>query len=257
MKKKYMKLTALSVLAALCLMLAACGTADAEPAGPPEESPETSEAPAPGVSPEPSEEPAEEPAGETEPLDMSSVLFIGDSRTVGLYEYAGLPSDFFADAGMSVYNIFENYSNVGDRGFTQLRPLLEDKDYSVIFLMLGLNEIGFPFDEVMEKFGELVDYLRDAEPDSKLVIMANLHVTTDYSDGHPYINNPNINDLNGRMAEYADGEDIFYLDVSGVYDDETGGLDPELTSDGVHFYAKHYQEWGEWISREAAALINQ
>ena len=203
------------------------------------------------------EEPEKEELNEQEPkeLDASTVLFIGDSRTVGLYEYSGLTSDFFAGEGMSVYNIFDNYSNVGGRGYTQLKPLLEKNDYSVIFLMLGLNEIGYPFDEVMEKFETLVNYIREAEPEAELIIMANLHVTGKYSDGHPYITNPNINELNSLMSEYADGENVFFLDVSGVYDDEEGGLRPELTSDGVHFYAKYYIEWAQWIMEQAAEIL--
>ena len=123
--------------------------------------------------------------------------------------------------------------------------------------MLGLNEIGYPFDEVMEKYEILVDYLREAEPEAKLIIMANLHVTTEYSDGHPYITNPNINALNELMSGCADGEDILYLDVSGVFDDENGGLKSELTSDGVHFYAVNYMEWGQWIKEQTELLINK
>ncbi|WP_434694374.1 hypothetical protein [Hungatella sp. SB206] len=40
--------------------------------------------------------------------DFSSVLFIGDSRTVGLSEYGDLgQADVFANSGMSVFNLFE------------------------------------------------------------------------------------------------------------------------------------------------------
>ena len=40
--------------------------------------------------------------------DFSSVLFIGDSRTVGLSEYGDLgQADVFANSGMSVFDLFE------------------------------------------------------------------------------------------------------------------------------------------------------
>ncbi len=39
---------------------------------------------------------------------MTDVLFIGDSRTVGLSEYGDLGNaDVFADSGMSVFNLLD------------------------------------------------------------------------------------------------------------------------------------------------------
>ena len=39
-------------------------------------------------------------------ISMDDALFIGDSRTVGLMEYAGIDdADYFCTVGMSVYNI--------------------------------------------------------------------------------------------------------------------------------------------------------
>ena len=38
---------------------------------------------------------------------LDDALFIGDSRTVGLYEYGGLGNaEVFADSGMSIYKVF-------------------------------------------------------------------------------------------------------------------------------------------------------
>ena len=43
------------------------------------------------------------------PVTMKDTLFIGDSRTVGLYEYGGLEqtADFCATTGLTVYKLFQ------------------------------------------------------------------------------------------------------------------------------------------------------
>ena len=54
---------------------------------------------------------------------FENALFIGDSRTVGLYEYAGISdADFYANTGMSVFTMFKDESegNVRDVLLEQL-----------------------------------------------------------------------------------------------------------------------------------------
>lgn len=74
---------------------------------------------------------------------FKDVLFIGDSRTVGLFEYGQIEgANFFANTGMNVYNVREKTVSVSNLGNVTLDKLLSSKQYGKIYLMLGINELG-------------------------------------------------------------------------------------------------------------------
>ena len=61
------------------------------------------------------------PIAEYLPVGTMSSLFIGDSRTVGLADYADLDNaTFFASVGMTVYNVWENKVSVPKIGKVRL-----------------------------------------------------------------------------------------------------------------------------------------
>ena len=45
----------------------------------------------------------------------------------------------------------------------------------------------------------------------------------------------------------ADGQQIIYLDVNPLFDDESGALNADLTGDGTHVYASAYATWSQWL----------
>ena len=75
---------------------------------------------------------------------FDDALFIGDSRTVGISEYGDLNNaTFFANTGMSVYNVFEKSVSVPKIGKLKLEQLLESKKFGKVYIMLGINELGY------------------------------------------------------------------------------------------------------------------
>lgn len=198
-----------------------------------------------------------EPTQPMDPVSMDDALFIGDSRVVGLMEYSKLDADFFAGVGMSVYNIDDEPVSVPNVGRMTLDELLSNKSYGKIYLMLGINELGYELEQTVTKYGKLVDSIRSLQPDAKLFIMGNLHVTLRKSAHHDYITNENISNLNDRISKLADDKDIFYMDVNPEFDDSNGALSERYTSDGVHLLARHYVHWGEWIAVQSAYLLKE
>ena len=189
---------------------------------------------------------------------MGDALFIGDSRTVGLMEYAGIDdADYFCTVGMSVYNIHKKPVSVPNVGKVTLTELLNGKKYGKIYIMLGINEVGYKFSSTVEKYSELIEFIKDKQPDAVIFIQANLHVSKSRSDSDKVVNNTAINGLNAELAKLADGKSIFYLDANILFDDEAGGLSADKSGDSTHLYAKYYREWGEWIIRQTASLIGE
>lgn len=190
------------------------------------------------------------------PASMEDALFIGDSRTVGLMEYAQIVGpDFFCNVGMSVYNIHKEPVTVAGVGDVSLTELLEKKEYGKIYIMLGINEIGYNFKTTVSRYQDLIQLIQEKQPEATVFVQANLHVSKKRSDGDKIINNTNIDALNAELIKLADNEKVFYMDANKLLDDENGALSSQKSGDGVHLYGKYYQEWGEWIAKETASLI--
>ncbi len=205
--------------------------------------------------PDQPEEP-EEPSAPVKPEDpFTNALFIGDSRTVGIAEYSGITeADFFAFTGMSVYSALKKESSVGSwKKGTLLADALQSQQYDRVYLMLGVNELGYNFQKTVERYGELVQQIRDLQPDAYLILEASLHVTKKRSDTDATFNNSNIDRMNQAQAAYADGEHIFFIDVNPVFDDETGALNQDYTFDNTHPYGKYYSKWADWLRENTPA----
>lgn len=185
-------------------------------------------------------------------VDMSvfeNSLFIGDSRTVGLMEYAQIPgADFFCTVGMNVFLVQKEKVSVGNYGKVKLSALFEKHAYDKIFVMLGINELGYSVDSVIEKYEQLLDFILEKQPSATVVLQANLHVTKKRSDSDKIINNASINQLNDHLEKLAEDKQILYIDVNPMFDDAEGNLDGEKSADDAHLFAKYYEVWGKWIA---------
>ncbi len=138
----------------------------------------------------------------SEPISMEDTLFIGDSRTVGLLEYAGIEgATYFATIGMNVYKANTEEVSVPGVGKLTLPKLLARRQYTRICVMLGINELGYPLTSTVKKYGELIDSIQMAQPEALIFIQANLHVTKERSEKDEVINNPKIDALNERASE--------------------------------------------------------
>ena len=186
---------------------------------------------------------------------FSNALFIGDSRTVGLRDYAPFENaDYFASEGIGTYTLEDTEVEIEGVGEVGLFTLLKRREYGKIYIMLGLNEIWAGPEEVAANYKELLDKIREAAPNALIFIQANLYVSASYAEEEPVFSSDNIRDLNKRLSRLANGKDIFYIDVNPLFEDENGNLSDELTGDGAHVYADLYQEWDKWLMTRGIML---
>lgn len=185
---------------------------------------------------------------------FNDAAFLGDSRTLGISDYAGLDeADFYCDSGMMIFKLLEEavtYRRTGDK--VELSQALQEKRYGKIYIMLGMNELGYGNTEMyLEQYRQVVEKIREWQPDAIIYIMANLHVSREKNNMETEFNNVNINDKNAAAAQLANGTDIFYLDANPLFTDADGFLNAELSFDGVHLYAQHYDAWREFLLEHA------
>lgn len=183
---------------------------------------------------------------------FDDALFIGDSRTVGLYEYGGLGNaEVFADTGMSIYKLFDKEFVLQSGEGVTLEAALGKEQFGKIYIMLGINELGYDFEQTLQRFSDTIETIRMYQPDAYIFIQANLHITKEKAEESEYFTNENIDRYNEAISELADNEKIFYLDVNPLYDDEEGCLSKEFTADHAHIMGKYYAGWVDFILQNA------
>lgn len=187
--------------------------------------------------------------GKVEANYFDDVLFIGDSRTDGLSMYSPLgKADYFANKGVTVFDLFDVTDKSGQK---KLETLFSGKMYGKIYIMLGINEIGYDFRSVISQYSKVLDRLKELAPDAIIVIQASLSITKEKSQATWYLTADRIHELNEMQAGLADGKRVFYLDANEIFCDEDGYLRDELSGDGVHLYAKEYAAWSAWMCENA------
>lgn len=187
---------------------------------------------------------------QSDPSYFDDALFIGDSRTVGLYEYGTLKNaDYFCSVGLASYKIDSEYVD----GYS-IYDKLSANQYGKIYVMLGINECGNDFDYTVNSFTNLINTIKEYQPDAYIYILASLHVTQVRQSQGDTITNENIDRLNVAQGELADNQTVFYLDVNEIFDDSEGNLMAECSNDGVHVLAKYYQTWCEWLCRNTVPV---
>lgn len=182
--------------------------------------------------------------------DFTGALFIGDSRTVGLMKYGGMSgASYFCSTGMSVYKIDRESNASPGKASRTLEQALAEQSYQRVYLMLGINELGYNRTTTINKYSDLVTRIRAAQPKATVYICANLKVGAGRSNRDSVVNNQNIEQFNQAIAALADGASVRYLDVNPIFDDGQGNLDKQYTSDNTHIYAKHYRTWVQWLEK--------
>lgn len=187
---------------------------------------------------------------------FDDAVFIGDSRTVGMYEYGGLEetSTFYASTGLTIYKMFDSkiVAVPGQKKKITVEEALSEKQFAKIYLMIGINEMGTgTVESFMKAYGEAVQHLQQLQPDAVIYLQAIMKVTTERSGQGDYITNEGIEARNEEIAKLADDEKIFYLDVNPLICDETGGMVASYTYDGVHLKARYIPIWLDFLKEHA------
>lgn len=186
------------------------------------------------------------------PEYLDGALFIGDSRTAVLYEYANWEkTHFFVEYGLSVWDVMDKElasdPETGEK--LTVREALSSQSYDKIYMMLGINELGRgTADSFYAQYARVVEEIRTLQPDALIFVQSILHVTAEKDAKKTYINNSEINARNEKLKSLADDIHIFWLDENEVFDEEgTGALNPDYTWDGVHIQAKYIPIWQEYL----------
>lgn len=163
------------------------------------------------------------------------VVFIGDSLTEWFDWQQRFPGHRVMNLGISGETV-EELLERRDR----IRAAVADPDF--LFLMTGINNILSERYDIAAPCREIVRNLKTWYKGADVVVQSLLPVEL------PWIGNELVRDINRRLAEIAGAEGAAYLDLYGLFVDETGRPRPGcLSEDGVHLAPRGYEVWAEAV----------
>ena len=158
---------------------------------------------------------------------------------------------------MTVYSLREAEIHIPKSGTITLKKLLKTRQYDIVYIMLGINELGHDFDQNVEVYQALLDHVRETQPDAIVILMANIRVTGKRSSYDSCFNNPAVDRFNEAVSQMADYETVFYLDANHLFDDGNGNLSEEKARDTIHLNSAACVEWAQWIMEQTVEILQQ
>lgn len=193
---------------------------------------------------------------ESEPVEMewfADAAFVGDSRTEGLQLFSGLRAgDFFWGKGMNVFKAVDREAKVVRQGEETLSILeaLERKEYAKVYIMIGINELGYSNTSYENGLRTLIDAVKAIQPNAVIYLQTLPPVNEGMAMAHglgSYVKNSKVNAFNEIIWRVAWEKQVALLDVASVYRTEAGELAAEMAADGVHFYRQGYAAWYDYL----------
>ena len=196
--------------------------------------------------------PASEPDIPDAPVEDSyfeDAVFLGDSRTEGFHLYSGLETGQYLFAtGATVESVFSKATQETDQGKVPMLDALDELEFSKLYIMLGVNELGWPKTEQFhDQYAKLIDRVRESHPDARIALQSILPISAKQEAKGSYVNNGRIAEFNAIIVQLAEEKDCTYLDVAAAVTGEDGCLRAEETTDGIHLNTKGCVRWLEYL----------
>ncbi len=181
---------------------------------------------------------------------FDDAVFVGDSRTEGFGMYSGLKNaTFYAEKGLMVDTIFKDKAVKINGEKVTIMEALKKRSFGKVYIMLGVNELGWPYDDVfIDHYKKVVDAVKEAQPQADIYIQSIIHVSQEKDKSSPsYISNKQINRRNKLIKEMAEEESVNYLDLNEVLTDSTGSLFADASTDGLHLNQRYCLVWKDYL----------
>lgn len=198
-------------------------------------------------------EPLPCPLPETEAVEdtyFDGAVFLGDSRTEGLFLYSGLKTGhFYTAVGATVESVFSKKNFETENG--EKVPLLDavaEQDCDKIYIMLGINELGWTKTKTFhDQYAKLVDRVREDHPEAKIVLQSIPPVSAKQEAKKTYVNNARIAEYNQVIQTLAEEKECYFLDVAACLTGGDGLLPKDLNFDGIHLNPAGCRVWLNYL----------
>ena len=162
-------------------------------------------------------------------------LFLGDSITdfYDLEKY--FPDDPVVNSGVG--------GNTTDDILEDMQQRVYQYNPSKVFLLIGTNDLqdGKTPDEIFENIKRIVEGIQENRPEAKIYLESIYPLNRNFENsGAQDRHNEDIKEINKKIEEYCMEEDLTYIDLYSVLEDENGDLRAEYTNEGLHLSEEGY-----------------
>lgn len=161
-------------------------------------------------------------------------LFVGDSITDSL----------------SFYEILEERNVIAKLGFTVVQGekeinKIKKANPSNIYLLFGMNDVlmGIDGQKFAKNYAEFVHKIQDELPDANIYVQSVIPVSPNVKQKKPLLNNVNIDKFNEALMQMCKDENINYIDLRPILENESELYEP----DGIHLKYKFYKLWLNYL----------
>ena len=161
-------------------------------------------------------------------------LFLGDSITDSLSFYEFLEdSQVIAEFGLT------------SKGARNIVDNIVKKNPRNIFIMFGMNDIltNETSGEFADNYTELIHDIKLKLPDSNIYVQSILPVDSKVKNKKPLLTNENIENFNQALMNMAKDEDIKYLNIRTIIEEDKDLIEP----DGIHVKYEFYKLWLNYL----------
>ncbi len=158
-------------------------------------------------------------------------VFLGDS----IFDW--YPIDEMYDSSIPIVNSgragYETH-DILDR----MEEMVYQYNPSKVFILIGTNDLKYEDDdeqEVADNIEKIVEQIKENRPNTKIYLQSIYPVNREiknHAAEERY--NEEIEEVNSRLKDYCKKNDVTYIDMYSVLQDDDGNFKEEYTKDGLH-----------------------
>ncbi len=183
--------------------------------------------------------------------DFADAVFVGNSLTVGLQMNSDKPqATFYATTGLNVSTIATDTSILLDNGgYGTVYDALGQKSFSRVYVMFGINELGWPYPDVFQKeYETALNKIKELQPGAVVYVQSILPVSSLAQQNNIVFTNENVDKMNGYVKAAAENTGCVYLDVNSQFKDANGELPIDAATDGIHLKKDYCLKWINYLA---------
>ena len=177
-------------------------------------------------------------------------IFIGNSRTQGLFRYSDLSAKEYTYQGLTVDTIHtERVINQNGSKVTIADAIRLSPNFETAYIMMGTNELGWKVRRIfIERYEKIIDLVLEANPECTIYVQSILPVAERISLNDKVFNMPTINEFNSLIKDMCERKGVIYVDITSALVNENGYLPDEASNDGIHLNKLYCRIWLKYLS---------
>ena len=186
---------------------------------------------------------------------FKDAAFVGDSRMEGIMNYSSFEhSSVYTHVGLNVADVFTKpYIETDSGTVTVADALRNDLKYGKVYVMLGINELGwYNLDKFIEYYGRIVDLLRETHPEAQIYVISILPVGAKAAQSSDMLTNERVQMFNERILGMCTEKQVYYVNGFEALA-VNGSLPDDASPDGVHMQPSYCHKLTDYLLTHTAS----